>query len=329
MRTVTFIQAANEALSEEMRRDPSVYILGQGLYWGFGGPGLTSGLLEEFGSSRVRTAPLSETAITGSCVGAALAGMRPVAQLGLADFVFCALDEIISKAGKWRYTHGANAGMTLPVVFLETIGGYVSGASEHSQAPLGLYMHAPGLKIAVPSTPYDAKGLLKTAIRDDNPVIFFMHKRLMRDDGPVPEEEYTVPFGLADIRREGQDVTVVATAYMVSLALRAAAALEERGVSVEIIDPRTLEPLDMETIVRSVRKTGRLVVVDEDTERCGVGAEIGVQVMERAFDALKAPVQRVANPNLPVPYSRPLERAVLPSKEKIEGAILHTLAAPA
>jgi len=329
MRTITFTQAVNEALREEMLRDRSVYILGFGLYWGFGGPGPTSGLLEEFGASRVRTTPLSETAITGSCVGAALAGMRPVAQLGLADFVFCALDEIISKAGKWRYTHGANAGMTLPIVFLETIGGYVSGASEHSQSPLGLYMHAPGLKLAVPTTPYDAKGLLKTAIRDDNPVLFFMHKRLMRDEGPVPEEEYTVPFGLADIRREGRDVTVVATAYMVSLALRAAAALEEQGVSVEIIDPRTLEPLDMEAIVRSVRKTGRLVVVDEDTERCGVGAEIGVQVVERAFDALKAPVQRVANPNLPVPFSRPLERAVLPSKEKIEEAILHTLAAPA
>jgi pyruvate/2-oxoglutarate/acetoin dehydrogenase E1 component len=329
MRAITFTQAVNEALREEMRRDPSVYILGLGLYWTFGAPGPTSGLLEEFGPSRVRTAPLSETAIAGSCVGAALAGMRPVAQLGLADFVFCALDEILSKAGKWRYTHGANSGMTLPIVFLETIGGYMSAASEHSQSPLGLYMHAPGLKLAVPSTPYDAKGLLKTAIRDDNPVLFFMHKRLMRDEGPVPEEQYTVPFGLADVRREGRDVTVVATAYMVSLALRAADALEERGVSVEIIDPRTLEPLDIETIVRSVRKTGRLVVVDEDTERCGVGAEIGMQVMERAFDALKTPVQRVANPNLPVPYSSPLERAVLPSQDKIERAVLHTLAASA
>jgi pyruvate/2-oxoglutarate/acetoin dehydrogenase E1 component len=329
MRAVTFTQAINEALREEMRRDPSVYVLGHSLYWGFGGPGPTSGLLEDFGPSRVRTAPLSETAIAGSCVGAALAGMRPVAQLGLADFVFCALDEIISKAGKWRYTHGANAGMTLPIVFLETIGGYMSGASEHSQSPLGFYMHAPGLKLAVPTTPHDAKGLLKTAIRDDNPVLFFMHKRLMREEGPVPEEEYTVPFGLAEVRREGRDVTVVATAYMVSLAQRAAAALEERDVSVEIIDPRTLEPLDIETIVRSVHKTGRLVVVDEDTERCGVGAEIGVQVMQLAFDALKAPIQRVSNPNLPVPYSRPLEREVLPSEQKIERAILDTLAAPA
>jgi pyruvate/2-oxoglutarate/acetoin dehydrogenase E1 component len=327
MRNINFTQAINEALREEMRRDQSVYILGVGLYWGFGGPGPTSGLLEEFGPSRVRTAPLSETAIAGSCVGAALAGMRPVAQLGLADFVFCALDEIISKAGKWRYTHGGSGGMTLPIVFLESIGGYVSAASEHSQSPLGLYMHAPGLKIAVPTTPYDAKGLLKTAIRDDNPVLFFMHKRLLRDEGPVPEEDYSVPFGVAEVRREGRDVTVVATSYMVTLALRAAAALEERNVDVEVIDPLTLEPLDIETIVRSVRKTGRLVVVDEDTERCGVAAEIGVQVMERAFDALKAPIQRVANPNLPIPYSRPLERAVLPSVEKIEEAVLRTLPA--
>jgi pyruvate/2-oxoglutarate/acetoin dehydrogenase E1 component len=326
MPTINFTQAINEALREEMQRDPSVYVLGLGLYWGFGGPGPVSGLLEEFGASRVRTAPLSETAIAGSCVGAALAGMRPVAQLGLADFVFCALDEIISKAGKWRYTHGASGDMTLPIVFLESIGGYVSAASEHSQSPLGLYMHAPGLKIAVPTTPYDAKGLLKTAIRDDNPVLFFMHKRLMREEGPVPEDDYTVPFGVADVRREGRDATVVATSYMVTLALRAADALQERDVSVEVIDPRTLEPLDIETIVGSVRKTGRLVVVDEDTERCSVGSEIGVQVMDRAFDALKAPVQRVANPNLPVPYSRALERALLPSAEKIEEAVLRTLA---
>lgn len=327
MRNITFAQATNEALREEMRRDESVYVLGHGLYWGFGGPGATTGLVEEFGRSRVRTTPISEPAITGSCVGAALAGMRPVAQLGLADFVFCAMDEIMSKAGKWRYTHGANGGMKLPIVFLESIGGYVSGASEHSQAPLGLYWHAPGLKIAVPTTPYDAKGLLKTAIRDDNPVLFFMHKRLANVEGPVPEEEFTVPFGVAEVRREGRDATVVATAYMVSLALRAADALEERGLGIEVIDPRTLEPLDIETIVRSVRKTGRLVVVDEDTQRCGVGAEIGAQVMERAFDALKAPVQRVANPNLPVPYSRSLERAVLPSKEKIEAAVLKAVRA--
>lgn len=327
MRTISFMEALNEGLREEMRRDPSVYVLGLGVHWSGGRPSVTAGLIEEFGEGRVRSTPLSEAAVAGSCVGAALAGMRPVAELHLADFVFCALDEILCKAGKWRYTHGANGGMTLPIVFLETIGGYVSAASEHSQSPLGLYMHAPGLKIAVPTTPYDAKGLLKTAIRDDNPVVFFQHKRLMGSQGPVPEDDYSVPFGVAEVRREGRDVTVVATSYMVTLSLRAASSLEEQGVDVEVIDPLTLEPLDTDAIVRSVRKTGRLVVVDEDTERCGVGAEIAMQVVERAFEALKAPVQRVGNPNLPVPYSRPLERAVLPSQEKIEEAIRRTLAA--
>jgi pyruvate dehydrogenase E1 component beta subunit len=322
MRTISFAEAVNEGLREEMRRDPSVYVLGLGAHWGRKEP---SPLLEEFGEARVRSTPLSEPAIAGSCVGAALAGMRPVADLHLTDFVFCALDEILCKAGKWRYTHGAEGGMTLPIVFLQTMGGYVRSASEHSQAPLGLYAHAPGLKIAVPTTPYDAKGLLKTAIRDDNPVVFFQHKLLVGSQGPVSDEDYCVPFGVAEIRREGSDVTVVATSYMVTLALRAATSLEEQGVDVEVIDPLTLEPLDTEAIVRSVRKTGRLVVVDEDTERCGVGAEIGMQVVERAFDALKAPPQRVGNPNLPVPYSPPLERAVLPSAGKIEAAIRKTL----
>ncbi|MHC4220393.1 MAG: alpha-ketoacid dehydrogenase subunit beta, partial [Planctomycetota bacterium] len=273
MRTLTTAQAMNEALREEMRRDESVYVVGLGLY-PTPSAGTTAGLADEFSTSRVRSAPNCETAIVGSCVGAALAGMRPVAELHLADFAFCALDEILGKAGKWRYTHGANQGMTLPIVLLETIGGYISAASEHSQSPLGLYLHAPGLRIAVPTTPRDAKGLLKTAIRDDNPVLFFTHKLLMGVEGPVPDQDYAVPLGVADVRREGRDVTVVATSYMVTLALEAADGLERQDVSVEVIDPRTLEPLDIEAIIRSVRKTGRLVVVDEDTERCGVGAEI-------------------------------------------------------
>lgn len=324
MPNLTMEQAMNEALREEMRRDPSVYVVGLGLYPSTGA-GATSGLVDEFGELRVRSAPMSETVIAGSCVGAALVGMRPVAELHLADFAFCALDEILSKAGKWRYTHGANDGMTLPIVILEGIGGYVSAASEHSQSPLGLYWHSPGLKIAVPTTPHDAKGLLKTAVRDDNPVLFFTHKLLTDEEGPVPDDEYLVPFGVAEIRREGDDVTVVATSYMVNLTLQAAEDLASRGVSVEVVDPRTLEPLDIEAIVESVHKTGRLVIVDEDTERCGVGAEIGAQVMELAFEALRAPVGRVANPNLPVPYSPPLEKAVLPSVATIEAAILATL----
>jgi pyruvate/2-oxoglutarate/acetoin dehydrogenase E1 component len=315
-RTLTMTQAMNEALREEMRRDPSVFVQGLCLY-PTASEDATKGLVDEFGTARVRSLPMCETVIAGSCVGAALAGMRPVAELHLADFAFPALDEILGKAGKWRYTHGANGGMTLPIVFLMTIGGYVSGASEHSQSPVGLYWHAPGLKIAVPTTARDAKGLLKSAVRDDSPVVFFTHKLDTGRAGPVPAQEYTIPFGKAEVRRAGADVTMVATAHMVALSIEAASSLEASGVSAEVIDPRTLEPLDIDAIVRSVRKTGRLVVVDEDTERCGVGAEIGAQVMERAFDALRAPVARVANPNLPVPYSPPLERAVLPSVEKI------------
>jgi len=326
MRSMTMAQAMNDALREEMRRDQSVYIIGLGLYPSTA-EGATAGLVDEFGELRVRSAPMSETVIAGSSVGAALAGMRPVAELHLADFAFCALDEILSKAGKWRYTHGANDAMTLPIVFLEGIGGYVSAASEHSQAPLALYWHSPGLKIVVPATPYDAKGLLKTAVRDDNPVMFFTHKLLTSEAGPVPDDEYLIPFGVAETRREGDDVTVVATSYMVTLALQAADNLASRGVEVEVIDPRTLEPLDIDAIIESVHKTGRLVVVDEDVERCGVGAEIGAQVMERAFGALRAPVGRVANPNLPVPYSPPLEEAVLPSVATIEAAILATMEA--
>ena len=316
MRTISFTEAMNEALLEEMRRDPSVFILGLGLHMTSKAPSMTAGLLEEFGEQRVRSIPISEPAIAGACVGAALAGMRPIAYFSLADFVMCALDEILGKAGKWRYTHGAEGGMSVPLVFLQAMGGYTRSASEHSQAPLALYAHAPGLKIAAPTTPYDAKGLLKTAIRDDNPVAFFQHKLLGGSKGPVPEEEYRVPFGVAKIAREGSDVTVVATSYMV-----------ERGVDVEVIDPLTIEPLDIDRILESVRKTGRLVVVDEDTNRCGVGAEIAMQVMEQAFQSLKAAPERVGNPNLPVPYSPVLEAAVLPSKEKIEEAILRTVAA--
>jgi len=322
MRSLSISEAMNEALREEMRRDPAVYVVGLGLYPS-DDDDATSELVEEFGQGRVRSAPNDEALIAGSAVGAALVGMRPVAEFYLADFAFNALDEILSKAGKWRYMHGGNGAMKLPIVFLQGIGGYVGAAAEHSQSPLALYWHSPGLKIAAPSTPYDAKGLLKTAVRDDNPVMFFTHK--LGDSGPVPADEYLVPFGVAEIRRPGADVTVVATSYMVTLALEAAENLSNQGVDVEVIDPRTLEPLDIDTIVASVRKTGRLVVVDEDTERCGVAAEIGAQVMERAFTALQAPVGRVANPNLPVPYSPPLEKAVLPSAARIETAVRETL----
>jgi pyruvate dehydrogenase E1 component beta subunit len=310
----------NEALHEEMQRDDSVFIQGIGVK---GAPrgGHAGGLLEAFGENRVRSVTMDEPVIAGSCVGAALAGMRPIADFALADFAICALDEILGKAGKWRYMHGGNSDMTLPIVFIQMIGGYASGAAEHSQSPTALYLHAPGLKIVTPTSPYDAKGLLKTAIRDNNPVVFFIHKKLMGLEGEVPEDEFLIPFGKAQVLREGRDVTVVATSYMSSLAVSAAENLAGQGIDVEVIDPRTLEPLDIDTILASVTKTGRLVVVDEDVERCGIGAEIGAQVMESAFDALKGPIRRIGNPNLPVPYSPPLEKAVLPSMERIESVI--------
>jgi len=324
MKTISLSGAINEALHEEMLRDERVFIQGLGVK----GAALTShlgSLFETFGKSRARTVTMDEPVIAGSCVGAALAGMRPIADFSLADFAFCALDEILCKAGKWRYMHGANENMSLPIVFIQMIGGYTSGAAEHSQSPMGLYLHSPGLKIVAPTNPYDAKGLMKTAIRDNNPVMFFIHKKLMGASGEVPEEEYLVPFGKAQVLRSGNDVTIVATSYMASLAQSAAESVSEQGVDVEVIDPRTLEPLDIGTIITSVEKTGRLIVVDEDVERCGVGAEIGAQVMEKAFGSLKAPVQRIGNPNLPVPYSPILEKAVLPSVAQIESMILRLM----
>jgi pyruvate/2-oxoglutarate/acetoin dehydrogenase E1 component len=326
MREITVIQALNEALREEMRRDPRVYVLGEAVGDGAYGYRVTSGLEKEFGSERVRDTPLTETAIAGSAVGAAIAGLRPVADMLQVDFMFPALDEIMQKAGKWRYTQGANGGMCVPVVFRGACGGYASSASEHSQTLTGLFWHAQGLKLAIPTTPYDAKGLLKTAIRDDNPVVFFEHKRLYGVKGPVPEEEYLVPFGQANVRREGKDITVVATGYCVPLALQAATELAKEGVEVEVIDPRTLEPLDLPAILASVEKTGRLLVADEDTVRCSVASEICFQVQEQAFRALKAPVARVGNPNIPIPASPVLEREVLPSAEKIAAAIRQVMA---
>jgi pyruvate/2-oxoglutarate/acetoin dehydrogenase E1 component len=326
MRELTMIQALNEALREEMRRDPRVYTLGEAVGDGAYGYRVTSGLEREFGAERVRDTPLAETAIAGSAVGAAIAGLRPVADMMQVDFMVPALDEVLNKAGKWRYSQGANGGMSVPVVFRGACGGYTSMASEHSQTLTGLFWHFQGLKIVIPTTPADGKGLLKTAIRDDNPVIFLEHKRLYPAKGPVPEEEYLIPFGVADVKREGRDITVVATGYCVPLSLQAAAELAKEGIEVEVIDPRTLEPLDLNTILGSVEKTGRLLVADEDAVRCSVASEICFQVQENIFKALKAPVGRVGNQNVPVPYTPVLEREVLPSAEKIAAGIRRVLA---
>jgi len=315
MKELIYLQAINEALEEEMRRDETVFIIGEDVQAGTFMT--TAGLVQKFGPDRVMDTPLSETAVAGACIGAAMAGYRPIADLMFADFMYVCADEILLKAAKWRFIHGGT--VTLPLVFLAAIGGYSKIGPEHSQCPESIIMHTPGLKLVIPSTPYDAKGLLKTAIRDNNPVVFFYHKQLLGAMGEVPEEEYTIPFGVADIKRKGKDVTVVATAYMVKLALDVANELEGR-VSAEVVDPRTLEPLDIDTILASVKKTGRVVIVDEDTTRCGVTAEIGMQIMENAFDSLDAPIQRVGAANLPIAGGY-MEQYVLPQPKDIVAAI--------
>jgi len=315
MREITYIQAINEALAEELRRDEKVFVIGEDIQ--LGAFGATTGLVKEFGPERIMDTPISETVVAGCAVGAAMTGYRPVADFMFADFMYVAADEIFLRAAKWRFIHGGT--VKLPLVFMAAMGGYARIGAEHSQSPVSYYLHTPGLKVVVPSTPYDAKGLMKTAIRDNNPVVYFYHKILLGTPGQIPEEEYTIPLGKADIKREGTDVTVVATGFQVHSALAVAAELEGK-ISVEVIDPRSLEPLDMDTIVQSVKKTGRAVVVDEDTKRCGIAGEIAMQIFERAFDDLDAPVQRVAAANYPIPGGM-LESAVLPQAADIKAAI--------
>jgi pyruvate dehydrogenase E1 component beta subunit len=317
MRDIAFWQAINEALMEEMANDETVFIMGECMRGGLFGT--TKGLIDKFGPERVLDTPISECAIGGAPVGAAIAGYRPIADLMFSDFFLICGDEICNKAAKWRFCHGGKT--KLPIVYMSSTGGYIGSDAEHSQCNESLIMHTPGLKLVIPSTPFDAKGLLKTAIRDDNPVVFLYHKQLLGTKGNVPEEDYTIPFGVADIKREGTDVTVVATGYMVSMALNVANHVQAKGVSVEVIDPRTLEPLDIATIVASVRKTGRVIIVDEDTKRCGVTGEIAMQIIENAFDSLDAPIQRIAAANYPIPASKFLEPHVMPQPNDIIAAI--------
>jgi len=320
MRQIAFIQAINEALDEEMARDDAVFIIGEDVQSGVFGA--SRGLVAKYGAERVMDTPLSETAVAGAAIGAAMAGYRPVADFMFADFMWCAADEVFLKAAKWHFIHGGR--VNLPVVLFGNIGGYARIGPEHSQCPESVVMHTPGLKLVVPADPYSAKGLLKTAIRDDNPVVYFYHKRLLGLQGEVPEEEYTLPLGVAEVKREGSDVTVVATSFMLQNCLQVAEQMKDR-VSIEVIDPRTLEPLDTETICASVRKTGRVVIVDEDTRRCGVTAEIGMQIMENAFDSLDAPIRRVAAANFPIAGGY-MEQHVLPQQRDIVAAIEEVIA---
>jgi pyruvate dehydrogenase E1 component beta subunit len=317
---MTYREALREALREEMRRDSSVFLLGEdiGRYWG-GAFKVTDGLAEEFGDERVRDTPISESAIVGMGVGAVITGMRPVAEIMFGDLTALAMDQIANQAAKIRYMFGGQA--SCPLVIRTPFGAGVNIASHHSQSLEAWFMHVPGLQVAVPSTPYDAKGLLKTAIRGSNPVFFCEHKLLYPVEGDVPEEEYTIPFGVADIKSRGSDVTVVATLYMVHKALNAATTLEEEGVGIEVIDPRTLTPLDKKTIVDSVKKTGRLVIVSEDCKTAGVSAEIASAVAEEAIDYLDAPIKRVTGADSPIPFSPPLEQYVIPNEKAIVKAV--------
>jgi len=303
-----------------MRRDRSVFLLGEdiGRYWG-GAFKVTDGLAQEFGDERVRDTPISESAIVGAAVGAAITGMRPVAEIMFGDLTALAMDQIANQAAKMRYMFGGQA--KCPIVVRTPFGAGVNIASHHSQSLEAWFMHVPGMYVAVPSTPYDAKGLLKTAIRGENPVFFCEHKLLYPVQGDVPEDEYLIPFGVADVKREGSDVTVVATSYMVQKALRAAEMLEKDGVSVEVVDPRTLTPLDRETISNSVKKTGKIVIVSEDCKTAGVSAEIAATIAEKALDYLDAPIKRVTAPDTPIPFSPPLEQFIIPNEQSIIRAV--------
>jgi len=320
MRKITYREALREALRDEMRRDPTVFLLGEdiGRYWG-GAFKVTEDLAEEFGDERVRDTPISESAIIGTAVGAAITGMRPVAEIMFGDLTALAMDQIANQAAKICYMFGSQA--KCPLVIRAPLGAGVNIASHHSQSIEAWFMHVPGLHVAVPSTPFDAKGLLKTALRGNNPVFFCEHKLLYPIEGEVPEEEYTIPFGVADVKREGTDATIVATLYMVHKALSAVKELESEGISVEIVDPRTLTPLDKQTIIKSVKKTGRLVIVSEDCKTGGVSAEIAAIVAEEALDYLDAPIKRVAEPDTPIPFSPPLEQYVIPDEKVIIKAV--------
>jgi len=315
VREITFGQAINEALAEEMRRDPKVFILGEDVAEAGTPFKVLSGLVKEFGKERVVDSPISEAAITGLCVGAAMTGMRPVVDIMFGDFVTLTMDQMVNQAAKIHYMSGGK--LKVPMVMRTTLGATRRSAAQHSQSLHAWFSHIPGLKVAMPSTPYDAKGLLKTAIRDDNPVIFFEDKMMYQLKGQVPEGEYTIPFGLADIKRAGSDVTIVATSSMVQVSLAAAETLEGLGISAEIVDVRTTVPLDKKTLIESARKTSRAIVVDEGYERYGVTAEIASVIAEGAFYYLDAPVKRIGAMDVPVPFSPVLEDQTVPTPQSV------------
>jgi pyruvate/2-oxoglutarate/acetoin dehydrogenase E1 component len=321
MREITLVQAINEAMAEEMQRDPKVFVMGEDVR--IPPFGTTTGLLEKFGPDRVRNTPIAEAGFLGAAIGAALTGYRPIVEAGMVTFFFVAMDQICNQAAKISYMSGGQSRVPLTI---RCGNGAVGGAAaQHSETGYGMFLNTPGLKLVMPSTPYDAKGLLKSAIRDDNPVLFFEHLRLYSKKGPVPQEEYLVPLGKAATVRSGTDVSIVAIGYMVDLAVQAASKLAQDGISAEVIDVRSLVPLDKETIAASVRKTGRVVVVDEAHKTGSMASEIAACLAEEAFDALKAPIRRVTAFDVPVPFSSAMEQYAIPSAERITAAALQLL----
>src|ERR1700675_1128051 len=312
-RELTFAQAVREALAEEMRRDPTVCIIGEDVAEAGTPFKVLSGLVEEFGKERVIDTPISEAGFTGVGVGAAMTGMRPVVDIMFGDFLTLTMDQMVNQAAKVHYMSGGK--WKVPMVLRTTLGATRRSAAQHSQSLHAWFSHVPGLKVVLPSTPYDAKGLLKTAIRDDNPVVFFEDKMMYKLKGPVPSEEYTIPFGVADVKRVGTDITIVATSSMVQVALGAAKLLEGAGISAEVIDPRTTWPLDERTLIESAKKTSRALVLDEGYSRYGVTAEIAAVIAAGAFYNLEAPVKRMGAMHVPIPFSPPLEDMTVPTEE--------------
>ena len=315
MPEITYLEAINQALHEEMARDPNVFMAGIDIAERGDVFGATQGIYSKYGQERIMDTPIAESGIIGLAIGAAARGLRPVVTIMFMDFIGVCFDQILNQMAKMKYMFGGKA--TLPLTVLTNAGAGTSSAAQHSQSLEVLLCHIPGLKVVSPSTPYDAKALMKAAIREDNPVFFIQHKRLGRLRGEVPEGDYDVPIGKAKVVREGKDLTIVATSYMVQEALAAAARLAEQGIEAEVVDPRTLVPLDMESIVESVKKTHRALVVHEAVRFCGVGAEIAAQITEEAFDYLDGPPLRIGAPFSPVPYSPVLEKAWIPDADQI------------
>jgi pyruvate dehydrogenase E1 component beta subunit len=322
-RMITFAEALNEALDQMMAKDEKVIVMGEdvGVYGGVFG--VTKGLIEKYGPERVRDTPIAESGFIGAGIGAAVVGYRPVVELMFIDFLGVAFDQIYNQAAKMRYMFGGRA--KIPLVLRTVAGAGFSAAAQHSQSLHSIFVHVPGLKVVMPSTPYDAKGLLISSIKDDDPVIFIEHKGLYGIKGPVPKDEYEVPLGVADVKRKGKDVTIVATAAMVHKSLRVAEKLAKEGVDIEVVDPRSLKPLDLDTILGSIKKTGRLVVVDEGYPRCGFATDIAAIAASMAFRDLKAPVKLVTPPDTPVPFSPALEPEWIPSENDIEKAVRKTV----